>query len=448
VKSDAVSRLRRFTVWHAALLLPWAVSAYAFARTFNDNSYLWHVRAGDLQLERGAVLTTDPFSFTMQGEPWRTQSWLAELLYSVADRWAGLDASPFMTFACAVTLFLLAGLFAYRLNRSLLSTVVFLVGTSVVFAGFLNPRPVIFSFPIFAAVVVADHDRRLRWSLPLLMWLWAAVHGSFVIGLGYLGMQAIRRGFDARRIGGLVMAGLPTLLTAHGIGIIDILLAFSLNKGAVDSMTEWGTPDLLSVPFIPVFLGLVGLVYLAHRGGMPARFGWILVPFVALALSANRAVPPAWLGLSPLLGRITVPLRASLRGRMAALLLGAVLLIGPLLLQSDEEIDTSRFPIEAAEHLTAERVFHDDATGGWLIYTQWPQRQVYIDDRAELFGDQMLTFIKTRAGFDLWSEELAKWDIEQALVRVDVPLAETLRLAGWRVAYEDEDFVVLNRPDF
>ena len=40
------------------------------------------LRAGELQLEIGRVLTTDPFSFTAGGEAWRTQSWLAELGYA------------------------------------------------------------------------------------------------------------------------------------------------------------------------------------------------------------------------------------------------------------------------------------------------------------------------------------------------------------------------------
>src|SRR5690606_13587194 len=77
-----VSRLRNVTIWHVALLLPWVVAAASLRRKFNDNSYLWHVRAGDLQAAEGAVITADPFSFTRNGSPWRTQSWLAELFYS------------------------------------------------------------------------------------------------------------------------------------------------------------------------------------------------------------------------------------------------------------------------------------------------------------------------------------------------------------------------------
>jgi len=50
-----------------------------------DNSFLWHVRAGAVQLADGAVLVADPFSLARIGNPWRTQSWLLELLYAWLD---------------------------------------------------------------------------------------------------------------------------------------------------------------------------------------------------------------------------------------------------------------------------------------------------------------------------------------------------------------------------
>src|SRR5690606_35004676 len=105
VACDPIANRRRFTVWHAALLLPWVIASYGFARTFNDNSYLWHVRAGDIQLNQGSVISSDPFSFTKADYPWRTQSWLAELLYSRLDDAWGLASTPLVTTVCAALLF-------------------------------------------------------------------------------------------------------------------------------------------------------------------------------------------------------------------------------------------------------------------------------------------------------------------------------------------------------
>jgi hypothetical protein len=87
-------RERPLSVAHVALVLPWIMAVVAARLPVRDNSFLWHVTAGRLQIEQGAVLTADPFSFTFLGAPWRTQSWLLELVYGLADNhlshWASL----------------------------------------------------------------------------------------------------------------------------------------------------------------------------------------------------------------------------------------------------------------------------------------------------------------------------------------------------------------------
>ncbi|MBT8248315.1 MAG: hypothetical protein KJN73_10870 [Acidimicrobiia bacterium] len=71
----------RLSVRHLFAMVPVVGVVVASARAISDNSFLWHVRAGTVQLDAGQVLRTDPFSFTAQGESWRTQSWIADLLY-------------------------------------------------------------------------------------------------------------------------------------------------------------------------------------------------------------------------------------------------------------------------------------------------------------------------------------------------------------------------------
>jgi hypothetical protein len=442
-----VTGRRRPTVWHVALLTPWLLSVAGFHRTFNDNSYLWHVRAGDAQVAASSVLTADPFSFTMAGEPWRTQSWLAELTYHLLDGWRGLEAAPLVTAAMSTLTFTVLALIAYRNSKSLPSTILYLVLSAVIMAGFLNPRPVIISFPLFALVVLADADRRTRWALPLLMWVWASVHGSFFIGLAYLGLRALGRRNPGRQLTRLVPAGAVTLLTAHGWGIVEILGDFYRNQSAVNLMSEWEHPDLLTVPFLPVLILLFGLIWLAGRGGISRRDWLLLVPFLALAFSAARAVPPAWIALAPIATRIVLPVSATATiARPAAALMGAVLVAGPLMIPTRFAVDEDRFPVEAAGHLQAERIFHDDATGGWLVYTQWPHRKIYIDDRAELFGERVRTMVRTRAGEADWEDELDSLGIDEALIRPRTALANLLRFAGWDSVYRDDAFVVLRRP--
>jgi hypothetical protein len=438
---------RRISVWHLALLTPWLLSAAGFFRTFNDNSYLWHVRAGDIQVATGRVLTSDPFSFTMSGSPWRTQSWLGELGYHVLDEWNGLQATPWITASMSALLFAALGLIAYRSSRSLPTTVSYLVVSALVLAGFLNPRPVIFSFPLFALLVVADGDRRLRWVHPLVLWIWASVHGSFVIGLAYLGLRALGRGLSRREVGRLLVAGGATLLTAHGWGVLEVLGDFAGNRDAIELMTEWAPPDLLSIPFLPLFALLLGLVWLASKGRISGKDWWLLVPFAALSVSASRAVPPAWIALAPIATRFSIPVSGSATIRKPiALVLGVAIVFSPLVIPREFRVDETRFPVEAAQSLTSERVFHDDAVGGWLTYAQWPDRLTYIDDRAELFGERIRLMALLRGGEADWREEFERFSIDEVLIAQDTALANLLFAEGWERAYEDAAFVVLREP--
>ena len=94
-------------------LVALAIDAWAPIR---DNSFLWHIRAGELQAQAGEVLVADPFSFTMLGEPWLTQSWLVELLYAWAEGLTGLGFVPYMILLVGGLTFVGVGLAARGSN--------------------------------------------------------------------------------------------------------------------------------------------------------------------------------------------------------------------------------------------------------------------------------------------------------------------------------------------
>jgi hypothetical protein len=447
-----MNRPARFSasVWHVALALP--IFAVGFVRhlPIKDNSFLWHVTAGRLQLEQGAVLTSDPFSFTMLGEPWRTQSWLADIGYAVADARWGLNYVPWMVWLLSAALLAGVLLVAFRASRSLVATAVFGVLTTIVSIAFLNPRPVIFSYLLFVLLVLAEQDRRLRWTLPLVIWLWASLHGSFVIGAAYLVLQVIRRRrWEAWKE--IAAAGFAALLTAHGLGVVEMLSAFGGSRAALDLITEWAPPDLLTFPMAPLFLAIPILIWGAMRGSIGRRDLIVVIPFLALAFSANRSVLPAWIALSPFLAASLQGIEGSKKPVPVAvsrvnLALIVLLIAGPLIVPAGVELDASRFPLEAAQKLESERVFHDDSTGGFLIYSQWPGRLVYVDDRAELYGAMFEEFALVRAGRPGWDEVLDVNGMDEILLPVGQPLLETVRLAGWVEAHRDEVFAVMRRP--
>jgi hypothetical protein len=243
-------------------------------------------------MNAGEVLTADPFSFTMLGERWLTQSWLAELLYAWGESIWSLGFVPPMMLLLSSVSFLAIGLVAYRRSKSEWSTAIIVALTTLLMISFLVPRPVLFSLALFALVVAAWDRPATRWTIPFLFWIWASVHGSFAIGLAYLGLTIIME-WDWKALPTAIVAGLATFFTAHGLGVLEFLLDFSEAGPALALLSEWRRPEILSVVFAPFLIGLGLIVIGAARQKITPRHLVILVPFLLLALSATRAAGPS-----------------------------------------------------------------------------------------------------------------------------------------------------------
>jgi len=439
---------RRFSLAHLVLLVPFVALVIDAWAPIRDNSFLWHIRAGELQATAGEVLVADPFSFTMLGERWLTQSWLAELLYSWGESNWGLGFVPPMLLLLSSITFFAIGVVSYRRSRSEWATAIIVALTTLLMISFLVPRPVLFSLALFAVVVVAWDRPATRWTLPFLFWIWASVHGSFAIGLAYVGLAIIIER-DWKALPTAIVAGLSTFLTAHGLGVLEFLIDFSESGPALALLSEWRRPELLSVVFAPFLIGIGLIVIGAFRGKVTPKHLIILVPFLLLAFSATRAVPPSWIALVPLMGTALAGLAVGARQRFsmtAAVVFGLVVLIVPWFIIGDGSIDEERFPVAASNELADVPTLHDDRTGGYLIWAQGPdERLVYIDDRAELYGDRMLEYVEMRDLERDWRPIFERDGIEQVLLSVNEKLIGELASAGWSTTFEDELYVVM-RP--
>jgi hypothetical protein len=440
----AVSK-RRFSLAHLTLLIPWVALVIDAWAPIGDNSFLWHIRAGTLQLEQGTVLTEDPFSFTAGGESWLTQSWLAELLYARLEVLEGLDFVPWLLMVVTALTFAGIGLLAFKMSQSVVATAVILLLSTVSLVSFLVPRPVIFSYLLFVLVILAWERPSSRWSVPFIFWIWASVHGSFFLGLAYVGLRLLSKK-QWRALAVAVASGLAVLLTPHGWGVVTMLLDFMAASPYLSLLTEWRTPELFSPVFFPVFLGIVIIIYGASRQRIVPLDLFVIVPFFALALTALRSVPPAWLAL-------LVPVSASLSGmgrgiprRFAAVptaVFAVLVLTLPFLFKGEAGLATDRFPVATAGALADAPVFHNDVVGGYLMWDRGPDLEVFIDDRAELYKERMQEYVDVRSGNRPWEPVFERYAISQALLRDTEPMVEWLDEAGWITTAEEDGFVLL-----
>ncbi|MCP3974680.1 MAG: hypothetical protein GY720_09325 [bacterium] len=441
----------RLTIRHLFLIVPIAGLAWAVTSPLGDNSFLWHVRAGTEQLDRGRVLTTDPFSIEFLGDGWRTQSWLADILFGSLERaTGGIGWAPLYTFIVAALAisFVLAVVHRRSLHLGVTAAAALVVTWQAL--PFTNSRPVLFSYLLLAAVAAALRSNRVDWAIPALIWLWAALHGSFVLGVGLVVLEAIRRR-SVRHVELAAAGAVLATFTAHGIGIWQILLDFLSNREALGFIQEWQPPDYSHPFMIPYALVILSAIYAASRGRLDRQDLIVVLPFLFFGMLAVRNIYPAMIIVLPYALAGFVPDEPEVRRADSPLLVGAIALLivgaGVVGLVRPVKLAVDRFPPEEALALLDDGpLFHGIGVGGYLIYAEWPERNVLVDDRAELFGaDGFERYLEIAEGKG-WEAAFSQLGISQALLDPDWALADVLATAGWTELYRDEYFVVAVAP--
>ena len=206
---------------------------------------------------------------------------------------------PWLLMICGGLVLALIGFSAFRRVRDPLPVAFVLVGLTWLGLPNLVPRPVLFSFVLLALLVVVL-DVQAGWAAPLVLWVWAGLHGSFVLGLGLLVLDAIRRRVPWRKASVRVIVSLAAVsLTAHGLGVWSMLMSFAANRDALRFISEWAVPDVLSIPVAPYALMVVGLLAAAALGRLEPRDLWVVGPFLLFGLTSARAILPAAIVLAP-----------------------------------------------------------------------------------------------------------------------------------------------------
>ena len=187
-----------------------------------DSDTGWHIRTGELIAATGRVPREDPFSHTLPGSPWFAWEWLTDLGMAKLHEAAGLGG---VVLGSLVVLLL-----AYALLQALMRQwgADPLIATGLTFLAALCSivhwlaRPHLLSIlllVIWLWMVEGYRRRGKRWiyAIPVLILLWANLHGAFVITLPILliyavaewGEQRLRGEHQWRRL-------LPYLVAAGG----------------------------------------------------------------------------------------------------------------------------------------------------------------------------------------------------------------------------------------
>ena len=468
-------------LWLVVVLGGIAVMELAQVPSAVDLAY--HLKVGELIVAGRAVPRTDVLAWTTAGQPWLDQNWGAQVALYGIWRLGGLPLLTAASALCAVVTWGLVAAACRRRTANLrLIAGAVLAGYAAAAAG-LSPRPQLFSMLLFAAELylleVARTRPRVALAIPLLMVLWANLHGAFVVGVGLLVIEVAaavwrRDRPDAARYLLVTVASLAGLLVnPWGVRVLGYAISFPANPTVTGIVSEWGPATLRQLPGAMILVAIGVLVVALVRAPSPERAPEQLLRMVLLAALALWAIRAgAWFGLAlPValcaLARQENPAQAGPTERGVPVLSGLVLAVLAVALVAasppvTRALLSSRPELQDAPAATASWLAANPQPGRMLNYQPWgsylelrlgPRVQVGFDSRIELPpAGQWSRYHAVITG--RWDAErlLDEWGVGHVVTsRTGTPaLVELLEASGrWRLVFSSGDqrvYLRVGRP--
>ena len=457
------------------------------ARNAVDPDLWWHLRTGQWIVETGHVPHSDPFSFTRAGHAWVSHEWLSEIVFY--ELWKHGGAAALIVFSAIITTagFMLLYLRCPGKRHWAAAATAF---GALASAPSWGVRPQMFTFTLASLLLWLleggtrkDRPRLLLWIPPLFL-LWLNLHAGFALGPALLfacGVGLIMETAvgdtpwqEARpiflRVLLVLLACLALVpLNPSGAQLYRYPFDTLRSPGMRSFIVEWFSPDFhewLYRPFLLVWLLL--LTALASSRSRPR--GCVIVPLLLTsfaAVDAVRHIPIFVLLAIPVIAEalpappasLAVSQRRSDSSRFRPLFNGAVLLLMAVfalvkwvgLARNQDAREAEQFPQKAVAFLRASdqprKIFVYYDWGGYAIWKLYPEYRVFVDGRADLYGDDLLRQFKTavqlRTG---WRDVLDRWKVEAVLVPPSCALAQALLLdPNWHAVFSDSKAIILSR---
>jgi hypothetical protein len=444
----------------------------------------WHLASGREVAKRGAPLFVDVFSFTAAGKTWLNPEWLWD---AVAWRLYAWDPQllAWSNLALLLVLFAVVGETCRATSGSRFAASVAVVGAAACSHTFFDIRPHLATLLFTALLLLVRDAPAAPWLWPLLVALWANVHGGFVFGIGAIGLlvttHTLTRSVAAGRLtvrwvawGALAACLVVWLLNPWGGALIRFPLDLLHAASPYRTIREWLPPELTADPRL---YGGRFLWLAAAAGGGALLFArrdpfLVLVSAVtfAMALSARRFIPLFAVTAAPLVAvsvawlqrratrrwpRLASPTTAIVTTAFGALL--AALLLTQVRLRPrlfERWVSMDFFPLEAVRYLNAlgppVRLLNTNVWGGFLMIHA-PESRLFIDGRGSaVYPDEIfLDHVAIKDGAPDMATRLARYRFDAAILGKGSGLAQRLTELPepWVIVYQDVTAVILLPPD-
>jgi len=402
----------------------------------------------------------DFYSYTRPGAPWLNHSWFSGVILHLFFRWLGIGGLYLFRYLLTGGTFLLVFLTARR-RLGGPGAVWLTLASILASSGRFLVRPELFTFFFLALLLYLlekGYPNVPRWTIPMLFFCWANLHGGFVVGLGLLGLYWLGEGADlirpAPEAGEYRVHGwrwlTQVLICSLAAALLNpsgprAFLYYFRIRPALDFIYAWqplspaGWRSWGPAQFLFPGLALLGaLALFRNRKRVRTAHLLLFLAFGYLGLRAGRNIFIFAIVAPALIAANLPPVRpralrrifpAWLTPAVLALVVGAVL-IYPLLETDPFRKDPHRefgwglsalsYPSGTAgfveRHRIPGRIFHSFGVGSYLAGRLWPEKLVYLDGRITVYGlPLLLRYNSILLEPELFPAEADRWQVTMAL---------------------------------
>jgi hypothetical protein len=453
-------------------------------RPIADPDFWWHLRTGELIVQSQSIPHADPFSFTVAGKSWIAHEWLSEVLIYLIYHLGG-KGLLLLSFAS-----LISGTFFLTYRRCPPGSRPYLAGFALLLGALATAptwgvRPQMISLFLTALFLfLLDRyrqtgSRKFILPLPVLMLVWANLHAEFILGPVVLGVYILGELVEVLAnyflkksqielssfrnmfwmLGVLAVCLAVIAINPNGFHLYIYPFETLVSPSMQQFIQEWASPDFHQLEWQPLIWLMLALLGLGMFGRKSIAITNILlvVIFGYAALHSMRHVPLFAITAVPVLAEqagalIQIRYETSLGKRLSAwlapgLVLLALLVVGARFISvvnQQSNIEKDNFPVAAVDWIAENRpsgnLFNTYGWGGYLIWRLYPDYQVYIDGRADVYGDRFIyAYMDIYRGLSNWQSSLASANVRLVLVEPGSGLAGALHTdPSWAVAYQDK----------
>jgi hypothetical protein len=488
-----VSSNRRLLIFVSLVLI-----FIASAQPITDPDFWWHLKTGEQILSTWSIPHTDIYSNIRFGAEWITHEWLSEVFIYLTYRllhFGGL----IVVFSVVITgsFWVMHRLIRQRAGHPYIAAFSLLLGGFATLPTW-GVRPQMFSL-LFASIFVSVLNRYLRnecthqiWWLVPLMILWVNMHAGFALGLALIVLTIVGLISDAFLIQSpsitdlwsrlrplvviLVISTATVCINPNGLRLYSYPFETLKSHAMMQFIHEWKAPNFQELYFQPLALLIIATfsaMAFSRKRPRPSELLMLAVTAWAVLRSGRNVAFFALIAL-PLLAehlwnivsthdwakRLSESENPRQQRSKLRFVLNGLIILTSLSFAAfgidqarshQQSTEAGKFPKQAVDFVLAHKppqpIYNEYVWGGYLIWKLYPNYRVYIDGRADVYGDDLLKeFLVIHDGMPTWRKTLDDRQIQTVLVNPEIAVASLLRQdSGWQIVYEDKQAVIFVR---